>query len=304
MLFFLFGSVIVGAAGEYKEEDYEKLDDLGSGVFGTVSKVREKKTGEIYALKTFPPEPEGYWHARKEVIALKQLEHERIVKMVACSDIGNKQKRDSPVHIVLEHMPCDLFRAIQDHPEIKRKTREILHQILKGLAHIHSKKLVHRDLKPENILIDPANMSVKICDFGNCCAGEREEISRGISAEYYKDILSVVDLMAYFYLGESSSDRVSLSIFTIAGIERFLQTKRKGGVLPGSGLERLYRDLEGVVSKNGLDLFLELIASRITGGCTSAAEALEHPFFAEGREQDLPFWQRWLLKFKQQLCFC
>ncbi|OIR56186.1 MAG: uncharacterized protein A8A55_3068 [Amphiamblys sp. WSBS2006] len=145
-------------------------------------------------------------------------------------------------------------------------------------------------------------MSVKICDFGVCFDGKKKEIFRGISIEYHKDILSVVDLMSYFYLGESSLYRVSLSISSIDEIERFLKIKRKGCVLSDSGLEMLYRDLEGVFSKNGLDLFLKLISSRRTGGCTTAVEALKHPFFAEGRGQDPPFWQRLLLKCKQQLC--
>ncbi|OIR55575.1 MAG: CMGC/CDK protein kinase, partial [Amphiamblys sp. WSBS2006] len=93
--------------------------------------------------------------------------------MVASSDIENRCEED-PVHIVLEHMPCDLYQAIKNHPGIKGKTREILHQILEGLAHIHSKKLVHRDLKPKNILVDLTKLSVKICDFGKCRYGGRE----------------------------------------------------------------------------------------------------------------------------------
>ncbi|OIR55971.1 MAG: CMGC protein kinase, partial [Amphiamblys sp. WSBS2006] len=115
VLFFLSGSAIVCAAGEstvdtdsppvYKEEDYEKVGDLGVGMFGVVSKIEEKKTGKIYALKTFQPEDWYKETAENEINALKQLDHENIIKMVACSDMGNRREED-PVHIVLEHMPC------------------------------------------------------------------------------------------------------------------------------------------------------------------------------------------------------
>ncbi|OIR55579.1 MAG: uncharacterized protein A8A55_3675, partial [Amphiamblys sp. WSBS2006] len=91
LLFFLSASAIVGAVDEsvmdtdkaseyYKEEDYEKLCNIGFGKFGTVSKVREKKTGKIYALKTFGSGPEGYEHAEREINTLEQLDHKNVIK--------------------------------------------------------------------------------------------------------------------------------------------------------------------------------------------------------------------------------
>jgi serine/threonine protein kinase len=41
-----------------------------------------------------------------------------------------------------------------------------MHQLLIGLAWIHSKKVAHRDLKPENVLLSSSG-KVKICDFGS-----------------------------------------------------------------------------------------------------------------------------------------
>ncbi|OIR56502.1 MAG: CMGC/CDK protein kinase [Amphiamblys sp. WSBS2006] len=272
----------------YDGANYEKLGLIASGSFGTVSKIEEKKTMEVYVLKTFLAGSRAvYAHAENEINALKQLDHENIVKMVACSDIRNKQERDGPVHIVLEHMPCDLHRAIQNHPEIKENTREILRQVLKGIAHIHGKKLAHGDLKPENILIDFKTMTVKICDFGCCCGVEEEKNISGETMDGYRqDILSIVYLMVRLYLGESFSDWISLSMFIrIDELERFVKAKESGVILDNR-LGTLYKKMEGVVSENGLGLFLKLIASENAGAYTTAAEALEHPFFDGVRELD------------------
>ncbi|OIR56764.1 MAG: CMGC/CDK protein kinase [Amphiamblys sp. WSBS2006] len=297
MLLFLSASAIVGAADEYivdidkskgyDEEDYVKLGDIGSGCFGAVSKIEEKKTGKIYVLKTFVDGSEGYEHATKEINALKQLKHENIVRMAASSDIANRHK-DGFVHIVLEYMPSDLDAALRSHPETKENIREILYQILNGVAHIHSKNLAHGDINIKNILIDPTKLAMKICDFGNCREGEEEETFLGKPIDgYYNDSLSIVDLVGYFYLGDCFSDWISLKMFSIDEMECFLEGQRNGVILDSS-LGELYKEMKGVVSKNGLELFIQLLASERIGGCTTAAEALKHPFFTEGREQDPP----------------
>ena len=43
--------------------------------------------------------------------------------------------------------------------------RVLTYQLLKGLAYLHSLKIVHRDIKPENLLVGDKK-EMKICDFG------------------------------------------------------------------------------------------------------------------------------------------
>lgn len=47
----------------------------------------------------------------------------------------------------------------------EKSAAENLHQVLSGLAHIHSRNIIHRDLKPENLLLTDSNV-IKIADFG------------------------------------------------------------------------------------------------------------------------------------------
>ncbi|OIR55758.1 MAG: uncharacterized protein A8A55_3496, partial [Amphiamblys sp. WSBS2006] len=87
------------SASRYVEADYEKLGLIGFGYFGNVSKIQERKTGKIYALKT--QKNYGCSHATKEINALKQLDHENIVKMIA-NNTKNRHSGDL-LCIVLEH---------------------------------------------------------------------------------------------------------------------------------------------------------------------------------------------------------
>ncbi|OIR56074.1 MAG: CMGC/CDK protein kinase [Amphiamblys sp. WSBS2006] len=146
-----------------KAEDYEILEELGCGISATVHKIRNKETGEIYALKMV----DGFLDARKEIDALRRLGHENVVEMIA----KNCGVSSNPFHIVLEHLPCDLesaFESREHGPRIRKNKREILRQVLEGIAHVHSKEIEHKDIYPKNILVDPETMAVKICDFGNC----------------------------------------------------------------------------------------------------------------------------------------
>ncbi len=43
--------------------------------------------------------------------------------------------------------------------------QKLLAQLLLGLAHLHSHRILHRDLKPQNLLIDRSG-NLKIADFG------------------------------------------------------------------------------------------------------------------------------------------
>jgi len=78
----------------------------------------------------------------------------------------------------------EYFNKIYKGPRF-RNEREILHQVTRGLAHLHKLKIVHRDIKPANLLIfvptDESNNNkpqMKLADFN---------ISKMLKTEFDKD---------------------------------------------------------------------------------------------------------------------
>ena len=57
-------------------------------------------------------------------------------------------------------------------PPINISLEEVLHQIVKGVHHLHLLNIVHGDLKPSNVLVSFPNGDLdpmlKVADFGLC----------------------------------------------------------------------------------------------------------------------------------------
>ncbi|OIR56344.1 MAG: CMGC/CDK protein kinase [Amphiamblys sp. WSBS2006] len=285
VLFLSFVYVFAALCGVFI---YKDSGHISSGFFGAVSRVVEKDTERVYALKTQKKEDGVFSEAvTNEVNALEQTDHENIVRMVFHSET----QRDDPFCIVLEYMPHDLRGVVEKdehYPEIKTNTRGILSQILRGVAYLHRMEIAHGDINPNNVLIDAGTMAVKLCDFGNSVDGKKEgSCSPRVLAGYRQDVLSAASLMAYLYLRKevfngnilASTAEHLKDVELLLGSEAPCELSPEENIMAGT-----YKKMEQVVSKNGMDLFRKLLSpdrAQKDIGCI-----LEHPFFAEGNEQD------------------
>ncbi|ORM42190.1 Cyclin-dependent kinase 2 [Babesia sp. Xinjiang] len=129
------------------------VDTLGEGSYGKVYFVRNEFTGEESAFKRMLLQKTGGIPPAilREIHSLKILDHENVIKLNKVY-IGDCRVYLSFPRIV----GGNLRQFLEKHypngmpPE---EVKAITKQLIEGIAHIHSKRIIHRDIKPENILV-------------------------------------------------------------------------------------------------------------------------------------------------------
>ncbi|XP_055531667.1 cyclin-dependent kinase 4 [Wyeomyia smithii] len=154
--------------------NYEELNVIGTGAYGTVYKARDlSNEGNIVALKKVRvalTEDGVPMSTLREIALLKQLDafqHPNVVKLLDVCH-GPRLEGQLVLFLVFEHLEQDLDDYIKRLPPggmprmtIQRLSRELL----TGVDFLHSHRIIHRDLKPQNLLIS-AQGRLKIADFG------------------------------------------------------------------------------------------------------------------------------------------
>lgn len=142
---------------------YKTLHQLGDGTYGSVVLGQRKDTGEKVAIKRMKRKYYSWEEAMnlREVKSLKKLHHTNVVKLKEVI------RENDVLYFVFEYMQENLYQLIKDRrvPFPETTVRNILYQILQGLAFMHRHGFFHRDLKPENLLCSGPDL-VKIADFG------------------------------------------------------------------------------------------------------------------------------------------
>ncbi|GAA0139560.1 non-receptor serine/threonine protein kinase [Lithospermum erythrorhizon] len=147
-------------------DEFERLNKINEGTYGVVYRARDKKTGEIVALKKvkMEKEREGFpLTALREINILLSFDHPSIVdvkEVVVGSSLDD-------IFMVMEYMEHDLkgFLQTREQPFSQSEVKSLMLQLLKGTKYLHDNWVLHRDLKTSNLLLNN-NFELKICDFG------------------------------------------------------------------------------------------------------------------------------------------
>ncbi|KAL0872268.1 hypothetical protein ABMA27_004660 [Loxostege sticticalis] len=142
---------------------YVVLQQLGDGTYGSVALAQRRDTGEKVAIKRMKRKYYSWDEAMnlREVKSLKKLNHANIVKL------REVIRENDTLYFVFEYMRGNLYQLIRDaeRPFPEPVLRNMLYQVLQGLAHMHRHGFFHRDLKPENLLCAGPDL-IKIADLG------------------------------------------------------------------------------------------------------------------------------------------
>ncbi|XP_030281503.1 dual specificity mitogen-activated protein kinase kinase 1 [Sparus aurata] len=150
--------------GELKDDDFEKICELGAGNGGVVFKVSHRPSGLIMARKLIHLEIKPA--IRNQIIRELQVLHECNSPYIV--GFYGAFYSDGEISICMEHMDGgSLDQSLKKAGKIPEQILgKVSIAVIKGLSYLREKhKIMHRDVKPSNILVN-SRCEIKLCDFG------------------------------------------------------------------------------------------------------------------------------------------
>lgn len=150
---------------------YDLLEQIGCGSFGFVYKGRNKRTGDLVAIKVEPLANDT------KLLKNESSFYQHLKDSIGIPAIKWFGKDDVNYYMVIDLLGPSLEQFKQKQLGecfSLRLTLQIGIQIINLLMCIHDKGLVHRDIKPDNFLLGLNDKQIYIVDFGLCKTFVRE----------------------------------------------------------------------------------------------------------------------------------
>ncbi|MBD3320536.1 MAG: protein kinase [Chitinivibrionales bacterium] len=144
-------------------KDYEIIDEIGRGGFGSVLRARQKSLGRIVAIKCLIPQRSQNKHDiirfRREAEAMAALTNENIISVYDYAYFGGNY------YIVMEYIEGISFDTALQRGIPVMESLIAMERVAAALKSAHAENVVHRDVKPANILLGKKGR-IKLADFG------------------------------------------------------------------------------------------------------------------------------------------
>lgn len=143
---------------------YELGEQISIGGMGTVYQGVDTESGELVAIKALKSElatPQMIERFIREGVALRELNHPNIVKMLDAVTENNQH------YLVMELVASGSLRDVLDEvPKLPiKRVLTIGLEIADALTRAHHLNIIHRDIKPSNVLLE-ADDTPRLTDFG------------------------------------------------------------------------------------------------------------------------------------------
>ncbi len=157
--------------GELIEDRYHVTQNLGRGMFSSVVRATDRRTGKAVAIKIV---------RNNETMRKAGIKEIDILKDTAANDPEDKKHLirlersfDHKAHLcmVFENLSMNLREVLKkfgrDVGINLKAIRAYSQQLFLGLSLLKKCQYIHADLKPDNILVNEARSTLKICDLGS-----------------------------------------------------------------------------------------------------------------------------------------
>ncbi|WP_201385429.1 serine/threonine-protein kinase [Ktedonobacter sp. SOSP1-85] len=155
--------------GKVVRDRYEIQELLGTGGFGAVYRVRDRRGGNVYALKEqIDPNPQQRERFAFESRILEHLDHYALPRVYR---VFEDEKAQS-VYMLMDFINGpNLERLRRRQPEGRftlARVMAMMKPIIEAVSYLHHQQppIIHRDIKPSNMIIPTSGEGAVLVDFG------------------------------------------------------------------------------------------------------------------------------------------
>jgi len=217
----LTGAPLMKLASTSLAERYEVVRQVGEGSMGVVYECVDRTPRRTVAIKILKGEhtcnPTFRRRFEREARSASSIHHPNVVEILGFGQIvSNTRHGEGPPYIVMEYLEGVDLRALlrREAPLAPARCRDLLHQVLAGLAAAHRVGIVHRDIKPANCFITREGdvESLKLLDFGVAKVMNETAASAGLTG-----VSEVIGTAAYLApeLALGSPAQVASDIYAV-----------------------------------------------------------------------------------------
>ncbi|GBG30421.1 Protein kinase, putative [Hondaea fermentalgiana] len=144
-------------------KNFDLLECLGEGTYGSVYIAMDKKAGQQVALKVVKLDNDEE-EVQQEIDCMRMCSTPYVLKIFSAYESADHMHVYMGMEICEAGSVNDLMFAT-DQTLTEPQIRDVVAGITLGLDYVHNKNIIHRDIKAGNVLLNQAG-HVKLADFG------------------------------------------------------------------------------------------------------------------------------------------